>query len=199
MQLQMWANSASWLTTWSHPEHSPSCESFIQILLLLTNCLYVCLSLLKNNPWNWFQSFCYMPPLYPRNWSNWSSETYISELSGSTFSAILLSWHACQNKSSCFSPNFVSCWCCPSRVHDGPGCPKQMKLNEIPMIQCLCIRIGYRTKAKGLSLGQPGFSKGMLTMHNVRFKALATFFLNSTAFFWGSSTQIYVLLTRDKD
>ena len=29
----------------------------------------------KNNPWNSFQSFCYMPPLYPRNWSNWSGET----------------------------------------------------------------------------------------------------------------------------
>ena len=110
---------------------------------------------------------------------------YISKLSGSTFSAILHSWHACQNKSSCFSPNFVSCWCCPSRVHDGPGCPKQMKLNEIPIIQCLCICIGYRTKAKGLSLGQPGFSKGMLTMHNVRFKALTNVFLNSTAFFLG--------------
>lgn len=112
---------------------------------------------------------------------------YISKLSGSTFSAILHSWHACQNKSSCFSPNFVSCWCCPSRVHDGPGCPKQMKLNEIPIIQCLCICIGYRTKAKGLSLGQPGFSKGMLTMHNVRFKALTNVFLNSTAFFFGGA------------
>ena len=40
-------------------------------------------------------------------------------------------------------------------------------------------------KSKRLSLGQPGFSKGMLTMHNVRFKASTNVFLNSTAFFFG--------------
>ena len=84
-------------------------------------------------------------------------------------------------------------------MHDSPGCPKQMKLNKMPMIQCPCICTDHCTKAECWCLGQPGFSKGMLTMRNVRFKALTNVFLNSTASFWVSSTQIYVLLTQDKE